>query len=282
MLPWSGIVVVILSLAILAQLLQFTLVMRQFARREDQSLAAPDAPPMLTAISAARSRTEALDRLLAAHLFGTALSASDAETAEASTRWVLTGVIYGQSPQTGQAILGLDAESTHLRGIGQDVGAGYRLAQVFADRVTIEGDGKRLSVRLPRYRASGRKLASATGSGAPAEPASMPKLPQGIWHPPKGSIGVKLPAEALLNPQPHRDSDGGYAGIEVTGANATLSYFGLQPADVITQIDGHPITNANSAQQALKQLSSGSAVMVTVERAGAPMTLPITISEDGS
>jgi S1-C subfamily serine protease len=56
----------------------------------------------------------------------------------------------------------------------------------------------------------------------------------------------------------------------------------LQAADVITEIDGHAITNAKSAQQAMKLLSNGSPVIVTVERSGAPMTMPITISEDGS
>ena len=282
--PWPHIAVATLSLAILVQLLQIALTMRQTMNRQAQSLAArPDERSMSKAIEAARatSRAETLDRLLAAHLFGSAPSGTDAEPAEAPAQWVLSGVIYGPTPETGLAILGIDAQSTHLRAIGQDVGAGYRLAQILRDRVTIEGRGERLSLRLPRYRVSGAKLATATGSSAETRPASMPKLPPGIWHPPKGSIGVKLPAEALFNPQPHRDSDGSYAGIEVTAADATLSYFGLQRADVITQIDGHAITNANAAQRALKQLSSGSTVMVTVERGGAPMTLPITISEDG-
>jgi type II secretory pathway component PulC len=283
--PWPRIAVVILSLAILAQLLHFTLTMRQFTRRLSHSLAAVSgAPPTSSAIRGARvsSQAEALDRLLAAHLFGARASGSDAEPAEAPAQWVLSGVIYGPTPQTGLAIMGENAQSTHLRSIGQDVGAGYRLTQVLTDRVTIEGHGERLSLRLPRNRAADTRFASAAGAAAEDRPASMPKLPPGIWHPAKGSIGVKLPAEALFNPQPHRDSDGGYAGIEVTGADATLLHFGLQRADVITQIDGHAITSAKAAQQALKQLSSGSAVMVTVERAGAPMTLPITISEDGS
>jgi fructose-specific phosphotransferase system component IIB len=35
------------------------------------------------------------------------------------------------------------------------------------------------------------------------------------------------------------------------------------------------------AQQALQQLSSGTTVMVTVERQGSPMQLPLTISENG-
>jgi len=55
----------------------------------------------------------------------------------------------------------------------------------------------------------------------------------------------------------------------------------LQRNDVITQINGRSITSASAAQQALQQLSSGSPVNVTVERDGAPIQLPVTISDDG-
>ncbi len=218
------------------------------------------------------------DLVISAHLFGFAPPGIGLAPSAAPSQWVLTGTIQETNPGSGYAILGENAESMHVRAVGQEVFGGFTLVQVLRDRVTLERRGQRLALQLPRTRrgahgAPGDAVALAAGTPAP--------LAKGIWHPRTGLIGVPLPAQAVLLPQVRRDADGRYHGIQVMSSDSRLSSLGLQHADVITEINGRAITSASEAQQALQQLSSGTTAMVVIERDGSPMQVPLTISEDG-
>jgi type II secretory pathway component PulC len=272
---WATLVVLLLGAMLAARVGQLGLSLRPTGARADSGIAALDSEA-LAAQARNQSAIQQRDHVLAAHLFGTA--APEATLSPAPVQWVLSGIIQGSTPQSGLAILGENAQSTHLRAVGQEVFGGFRLVQVLADQVTLEGAGQRLALRLSKTR-----LAALAAAGEPTAlgVASPTALAPGIWHPAKGLIGVPLPAQALLRPQAHHDADGKYDGLQVMNLDSRLSPLGLQRADVITEIDGRAITSANMAQQALQQLSSGTTVMVTVERQGSPMQLPLTISENG-
>jgi type II secretory pathway component PulC len=261
--------------AILAAALGLRLV--QLALTIHESLAPVSVPIPSQARAPPRRESDDLQCVLAAHLFGSGAADPSAAHTPAFAGWVLSGVMAGATAGSGWAILGENAQSTQVRFVSQEVAPGYRLTQVLEDRVAIDGHGARLILRLPRARVVSASEPGDAGEGTLAAAA----VPAGVWHPPKGLIGVPLPAQLVLLTHGHRDSDGEYNGLQVMGADARLSPLGLQRTDVITAIDGHAITSANDGQQALQQLSGGSTVMVTVERNGSPLQLPLTISENG-
>jgi serine protease Do len=57
---------------------------------------------------------------------------------------------------------------------------------------------------------------------------------------------------------------------------------GLQIGDVITEIDGHQVTDAGELQVIVGQKQPGTKVSLTVQRDGKTMTMPVTLEELGS
>jgi general secretion pathway protein C len=272
---WATLVAIVLGALLSARSVQLGLSLRPARADRDSGFAVA---AVQGSGAGGRSVTQQRDLVLAAHLFGGVAPAANAPLNPTPAQWVLSGIIQGSTPESGLAILGENAHSTRLRAVGEEAFNGFTLVQVLADRVTLEGRGQRFALRLPRTRLA---LLGTPGGTAASDAAPAIAVAKGIWHPRKGEIGVPLPAQAMLRPQPHHDAEGNYQGLQVMNIDSSISSQGLQRADVITAVDGHPITSPAAAQQALQQLSSGSAVMVTVERDGAPVQLPLTISEHG-
>jgi serine protease Do len=64
--------------------------------------------------------------------------------------------------------------------------------------------------------------------------------------------------------------------------NAPGAKAGLKVGDVITQVDGHEITDAGALQVEVGQKQPGSKIELTVLRDGKSLTLPVTIEELGN
>ncbi len=229
-----------------------------------------------TVVSASRSSSDDLQDLLRAHLFGTTAVAQSV-AGDAPPTWSLRGVAAGDRPEEGWAILGADPKQIRLHFVGDEIVDGFRLTQVFPDRVTIVGRDEKLTLRLPHQQIGGGVTAS---NAAEATRPPPPHLAAAIWHPPKGTIAPPLPAQLLLRPGPHYDAASGqYDGMRLQGTEAGLGWLGLKPSDVITAVDGQSILNSTDVQKALRDLSSGRTMLVTVNREGASMQVPVTIAD---
>jgi type II secretion system protein C len=266
-----------LAVVIVAHLVQLTVAL--YSRP-------PGTPASITMMRATGSQSIPeqrleLQRVLSAHLFGDPPQAVSASTASPSAHWVLSGVIAGKTPESGVAIIGETRDSMHLCAVGEAVAPGFSLVQVFSDRVMLEGSSGRLSLRLPQYRSNAGYSLPASNASSSTELSDA--APAGRANEQAQQvIGQPVAAQAVLRPRPHH-AKGHYDGLEIVGwgDGSALAPLGLQRNDVITQINGRSITSAGAAQQALQQLSSGLPVNVTVERDGAPIQLPVTISDDG-
>lgn len=113
------------------------------------TLAAPKMASLATpqrAVSAA-----VVAQIAAAGLFGQAGSG----TAQAQTPpdshlgWVLRGVFTGATPDSGSAIIETEPGKSHLVRAGQPLPGGSRLVAVYDDRVVIERNGQRETLRFP-------------------------------------------------------------------------------------------------------------------------------------
>src|SRR5215472_8197747 len=135
---------------------------RSASRRRSSSPTSPN-------LRGALLRGHALDvaALANAHLFGTApvVQQDGADAPQTSMPLVLTGIIAGNDPQNGLAILGQSAQTAKVQAVGDSVPGGARLHSVYADRVIIDRNGQLESLVLPRQ----------LGGAAPApSAASLP------------------------------------------------------------------------------------------------------------
>ena len=63
---------------------------------------------------------------------------------------VLTGIIAGNDPQNGLAILGQTPQTAKVYAVGDNVPGGAKLHSVYSDRVVIDRNGQLESLALPR------------------------------------------------------------------------------------------------------------------------------------
>lgn len=273
---WRLAVVGLLCAAIAAQAAQIAWSLWSISRAPS---AAHRAGP--SAISARRTPLEVGD-LVAAHLFGKAADPAEAEQPATTVEgWVLSGTLQGETPISGAAILGRTPTTTRLCAAGQQLAEGFTLVEVFADHVTLERAGVRSSLRLPRW-------LKTEGAGAPvrlARAASPEEQradldPVGIHRRPDN----QPPAVLELRPNLHTGASGHFDGIRVwgTGDGHNLEAYGLKRNDVIREVGGESITNAEAKRRALDTLSKGQPVSVTVERNGALFQAQLGFSEAGS
>src|SRR6267142_747581 len=105
----------------------------------------------------AHSRLVDLAAITNAHLFGAAptLKQDGANAPQTSMPLVLTGIIAGNDPQNGLAILGPSAQATKVYAVGDNVPGGAKLHSVYSDRVVIDRDGRLESLSLPRQMNAG-------------------------------------------------------------------------------------------------------------------------------
>jgi len=219
-----------------------------------------------------------IEDLVAAHLFGESPKQEVQQSSTIPERWVLTGTLRGMTPTSGAAILGDTPTTTRYHAVGHEAGGGFRLVEVFADHVTLERAGVRVSVRLPRSFGS-----SLPGRGIPviaAQAAELDPQPAGTYV----RTFIQPFAARELSASLHRGRGrqrGHIDGMDVygTGDGSNLAQYGLQRNDIIRAVDGKPINDIEAQHEALQILSQGRLVPVTVERGGSVFSLQLTLSE---
>jgi type II secretion system protein C len=278
----------VLVAAIAAQVVQVGIDL-QHARAlllEATKVQQPPARPSITSVD--------IRGVLAAHLFGTAAendTEPPAESEPAPIQWVLSGVVERAAPKVGFAIIGETAGSTRLRLVGEEIAKGFKLVRVLSDRVMIEHRGRELTIRLPKFEQAPASVArlgrssdvSTVSDNAGGQQVAMNGATVETWHPPPGQPANRPPAMLLLKPQVHLDANGHYNGMRIVGPEngSTLASFGLARDDVITKINGRALSTPELTRQGLAQMSTGTTVMVTVERGGISQDLQVTLPGGG-
>lgn len=234
-------------------------------------LAPPQSMAPVAAPSTAAPTGPNLAQIVQAHLFGTAAveATGDAASAPAtSLRLVLAGTIAGQDPATGWAIIGQTAQNAKVYATGANVEGGAKLREVYADRVILERAGRLEALALPRLTGGGAPVPVAARS-APAQQDLAANIQSMMQRDP---IGVS----EFIRPQPVF-AGGQQKGYRVyPGRNrAQFASLGLMPGDLVTQVNGAPLTDPNSGLETLRGIGAGGAVTLTIERNGTEQQLTI-------
>jgi general secretion pathway protein C len=234
---------------------------------------APPAPPV-----PARSARADLDALLRAPVFGAPAAAGGASGENAPrTRvaLVLAGTLAVRDPKAGLAIIGESAQAARLYAAGSSLPGGVRLHEVYTDRVVLDRDGTLETLPMPRQSSGG-----AGGGTARLSPAGNNA------EPPLGESVQRLVAQGpevigeVLRPMPMY-ANGQLKGFRVYAGRDRQKFakLGLQPGDLVTQINGVPLGDAQHGMEILRSLGNSGTANVTIERGGSVQQLTVDTAQ---
>ncbi len=280
------------ALALLALWLALRLVLQfvpdgNLVKLRELSVAAPVAAP-------ARS-------LASWHLFGETPSAGGGSAAQAGApvSLILRGTLADADPRAGVAIVAQAGADERALRVGEEAEPGLRLLRVYVDRAVFARSGVEHVLQLPRElpRTAPMPREPAAGSPAATDPRLLRALPLPATaanvaaRPTSATPAALREAAAAARRDPSSIlqrlkvepvfADGRFGGLRVDARSSAdgelLRAAGLQPGDVITQVDGSAIDSISSGQQVLARLGSANSVRVTVERNGRPLELSLGI-----
>ena len=177
----------------------------------------------------------------------------------------------------GYAIISSGANKIKHYALGDDIPGGAILHAVYADRVILERDIRMETLRLPRANAKGfnqKTKAKPTTANAQAKPAgnndfeNLGQFRQEIMKNP-----VRL--TEFINAAPENSPDGAFMGYKLTPSKNTDMFYqlGLQPGDVVTNINGITLDAPNKGPEAMQAMATASEVTMIVMREGTEITL---------
>ena len=210
-----------------------------------------------------------------AHLFAvppvTATQQDAANAPQTSMPLVLTGIISGDDPKYGLAILGQTAQSTKVFAVGDNVPGGAKLHSVFNDRVVIDRGGHLETLVLPRQ---------VNGAGSPPSAAALTtespvadRMRKLIMEQPSLMADVMRPQPVFAN-----GKQTGYRVYPGRNRQAFLR-LGLRPGDLVTAVNGTPLDDPEHGQQIFNTLGSTSEAHVTVQRNGQQQDVVLNLAQ---
>lgn len=196
---------------------------------------------------------------------------------ETRLRLRLVGLMAGDAPEQGHAIIVESGSPERLYRVGDAVGGGQaRLHQIHTDRVILERDGGYETLRLPRPDGS---TAGAPTSAAPVQAAAPaptatdePRIQRSEWLGDPERLLQVVRARPVIQ-------DGALYGLEVSPTRNARQFqqAGLRPGDVITSVNGMPLSAIDDADSLFQDLAGQLRVDLVVERDGQALPLSIQL-----
>jgi general secretion pathway protein C len=239
-------------------------------------VAAPAPPPIQTGDAPASD----FSVLMNSRLFGEAAEQPEVAVApivdapDTTLSLTLKGILSKEGDPEGSVIIANSRNEEKTYYVGQTIeGAdGTTLHSVYADRVLLNRSGRLETLRLPKD--------LTASAGAPmAMPSPLPQAPQ------PGSLREVISENAtrltdIVRLAPHVQ-EGQVVGFRVTPGRdrATFEALGLQPGDVVTDINGTVLDDPSQGLQVFQSLGESTQANVTVLRDGVPQVIVVDTTQ---
>jgi len=213
------------------------------------------------------------------HLFGEAakqaapVAAAVVDAPDTTLSLTLRGILSKEGDPEGSCIIegGRGDSKTYYVGQTVENADGATLHSVYADRVLLDRSGRLETLRLPK-----ELTASAAPMGMPSP------LPQPAQSAPLREVISDNAARLgdIIRPVPHVQ-EGQMIGFRVNPGRdrAAFEALGLQPGDVVTDINGTVLDDPGQGLQVFQSLGEATQANVTVLRDGVPQVIVIDTSQ---
>lgn len=202
-----------------------------------------------------------------------------ANAPETTLNLKLLGVLAGDKDY-GYAIISSGGNKIKHYALGDDVPGGATLHAVFSDRVILERDIRMETLRLPRANSKGFNQKKPTSKAKPAvntqaKPAASATNFETVGQFRQEIMKNPVRLTEFINAAPHNDNEGKFMGYKLTPSKNTDMFYqlGLEPEDVVININDIVLDAPNKGPEAMQALSSATEVKMVVIRAGTEITL---------
>jgi general secretion pathway protein C len=187
----------------------------------------------------------------------------------------LKGILAKEADTDGGAIISGSRGEDKAYAVGQtiDNADGATLHSVYPDRVLLNRSGRLETLRLPK---------ELTSSAAPmARPSPLPQAAPVAVAPLRDVISNNAARLTdIIRPAPHVQ-EGQIVGFRLTPGRdrAAFEALGLQPGDVVTDINGTVLDDPSQGLAIFQALGESTQANVTVLRDGVPQVIVIDTSQ---
>ncbi len=210
------------------------------------------------------------------HLFGVEgqqKQVKKAAEAAPETRLKLTlhGVFVGEEPDKGAAIIGQANGKQLFYKTDESISSGTTLTEVYATHIVLTRNGRREVLHFPKSSSKGLSVvnrpsaSSLKGDSLKNFRDTFAQQPLKIFQhlrfiPVRGAEGIK--------------------GFRVLpqGNRALFNKLGVKSSDLVTAINGTPLTDERKALQLLGNLKNANELMLDVERKGVATTISLNLN----
>jgi type II secretion system protein C len=169
----------------------------------------------------------------------------------------LVATVPGSNKHEGMARIGTSRENPQTYSAGALLVNGARIAEIHRDHVLLEREGERVDLYLHTL---------AAQAGRPADPLIM--VSDAVLTRPPPPMTREVLTD-YLRPSPVFKDETLHGYQVYPGRKAgVFSQLGLRSGDVITAINDAPVLETSGAIEALKEITKGTSVVVSVERSG--------------
>jgi len=222
------------------------------------------------------------------HLFGSTtqqpveVKPAPVDAPDTRLNLTLSGVFASPDKQEARAIIGDPRGREQSYKVGDSLPGGVKLSEIHEDRVILQRNGGYETLRLPRDQnnnAAARTVSHQQSRRVNARPGNRAVNPNAALQRYRNEI--KNNPRSLMNyvrATPAREN-GQFIGFRLQAGRkpGVLQELGLQPGDVVTNINGVAIDNPARGIQAMRQMSDGQTINVTLLRGGQEVTMDFTL-----
>jgi general secretion pathway protein C len=202
---------------------------------------------------------------LASQVFGTPPPPETAAATQVSAiALTLVGTLAAKDPTAGLAIVGPTVNDAHVYATQTDIAPGVRLLEVYTDHILIDRGGAKETINLPRTGGGiGMPVAARPIADVARQAAAAPEVIGDLMRPMPNYVAGQLRGFKLF---PGRDLK-------------RFRALGLEPGDLITQVNNVPIGDAQHGLEMLQALGTATSASVMVERGGVIQSITIDSSQ---
>ncbi len=211
------------------------------------------------------------------HLFGIEGQRKQKKTVEKApdTRLKLTlhGVFVDRTPDNGSAIIGQANGKQLFYKIDQLIASGAILKEVYTDHVVLMRNGRREVLRFPKSSSKGLSVRNASKGAANLSSGDSLKSFRDTF--------VQQPLKIFqhLRFVPVRGAKG-LKGFRVLpqGNRALFNKLGVKSSDLVTAVNGVPLTDERKALQLLGSLKNVNAIVLDIVRKGVATSVSLNLN----
>jgi general secretion pathway protein C len=232
--------------------------------RKTSAASATSAP-----VGVARQQVDA-SRVADQHLFGTASVQGTGNAPDTTLNLILHGIVAGKRASDSRALIVANGDEEPY-GIGAQLPGGAVIRSIYPDRVLLERNGRLEALRLPKDDTAGGGVTSQPSMAMQSramlpQPQNLGQLRQEIANNPQRLMDV-------VRAMPVMDH-GKLTGYRIypAGNPGVFNQLGLKPGDVVTAVNGIPLTDPAQSMRVLSSLKTTEQVSVSLTRNGQQQT----------